>query len=755
MAMPHRICILVLIAAALRAQSLLGGSETSGPARIETVAVSTGVPGAGFTEAWRIETPEPGRSRSDSQAWWSSAAPVEANARLRVSFWVRKIAPEDRFNIRATLRLEDAGGAALLDTVFPVNTTIWTFYAFDLIAAKDYAPGALILRLLHGEGPQTYEIGGLAWTRQAPPTPPSAQGERVAIVGDWPRGSSYFDGTSGGGSARLVPVEGQSFREAMRITTNGPSAEIFRAALSWVLDRSFTRNDVMHASFWVRRVSGLEPIQAQAILERNGGNYSKSLSIRLPLEGDQWQRIQIPFQMDDNYTPGGAAFRFQFGGGPQVFEIADVVLLHYGTRAQLSQLPIQVLQASRNPNSPWRKTALEGIEKHRKAGLTVKVTGPDGAPVPGASVTIQQLSHAFRYGSAVTAGGIMGNTADDLQYRSRLESHFNTTVLENDLKWPFWEANNSFPQARTRAAIAWLEQRQIPVRGHVLVWGGWRNLPADLPNLSPEALRARLDGRIRSALTDPGLAGKLYHWDVQNEPYDNFDIQGRIPGVAGVPASNGVLGNDAAVEWFSLAKQLAPDVKLYLNDYDQFESGSTNGTHLEYTFAYLKRLRDRNAAVDGFGFQGHFGNPISLEAASTVVERYAREFPYEFAITEFDVNTADEIAQAYFTEDFMTFVFGHPRFTDFLLWGFWERRHWLPRGAMYRADWSSKPNAVASNNLLFRDWWTNVSAESGADGATGARVFLGSHQVTVRSGENLKTVLVEVRSETEVVVQLP
>ena len=65
------------------------------------------------------------------------------------------------------------------------------------------------------------------------------------------------------------------------------------------------------------------------------------------------------------------------------------------------------------------------------------------------------------------------------------------------------------------------------------------------------------------------------------------------------------------------------------------------------------------------------------------------------------------------------------------MWGFWSGSHWLPQGAMYASDWSSKPNALAYNRLLFQDWWTNNEGRSGDDGIFTSRAFLGDYQITV------------------------
>ena len=223
-----------VLAAAAFSQSLLpenplDARQNSGAAKTEIISVD----GQSFTQALRIETTQPGGKRADASASWANTSPIAVSERLRISFWVRKTAPADRFNIRATLRIEEANSTPILDTVFPINTPVWTFYAFDLTAPKAYDTETLALRLLHGQGPQTYEIGDLQWTRQPALPALSATGEPVEPIGDWTRNSTYFDGTSGGGSARVVPAEGPGFTQAMRITTNGPSTDIFRAALTW------------------------------------------------------------------------------------------------------------------------------------------------------------------------------------------------------------------------------------------------------------------------------------------------------------------------------------------------------------------------------------------------------------------------------------------------------------------------------------------------------------------------------------------
>jgi hypothetical protein len=79
-------------------------------------------------------------------------------------------------------------------------------------------------------------------------------------------------------------------------------------------------------------------------------------------------------------------------------------------------------------------------------------------------------------------------------------------------------------------------------------------------------------------------------------------------------------------------------------------------------------------------------------------------------------------------------MFSHPSVTDLLIWGFWEKAHWIPSAAYYRADWSLRPAGQAWRDLVFRDWWTKADAVTAADGTCQVRGFLGDYEIEVESG---------------------
>jgi len=73
----------------------------------------------------------------------------------------------------------------------------------------------------------------------------------------------------------------------------------------------------------------------------------------------------------------------------------------------------------------------------------------------------------------------------------------------------------------------------------------------------------------------------------------------------------------------------------------------------------------------------------------------------------------------------------------FTMWGFWEGRMWQPPGAMI----TLKPNGQAWMDLTLKEWWTDVTMTTGADGSCTTRGFLGDYRVTAIAGGKEKSVL--------------
>ena len=551
----------------------------------------------------------------------------------------------------------------------------------------------------------------------------------VSVLGDDTMSALRLGGsTTDSGTVTPVAVQGQTFTRALRLQTLKRPASEWSFQIGAPNAQAVKKGDVLLASLWARAVQGqAETGEARTtvILETGAPDYLKSVQEPIALSRD-WKRIDVPFVAQYDSAAGAAHFWLHLGFNPQIIEIAEVSLLNFQNRVQIGDLPrLSRSYAGQEPNALWRKDALARIERIRKGNLQVRVLDKRGKPIKQAQVAIRMTRHAFPFGTAVAADEVLAKTADAERYRATIKSLFNRAVLENHMKWPFWE---TWGKADAQPAVTWLRQQNIEVRGHVLVWPSWRNSPTDLPALKDD--KARLAKRVNDHIVEEATAfrGQLVEWDVVNEPFDNHDV-------------TDILGRDALVGWFKLAQHTDPKPRLFLNDYPRLDGGDSNNAHLNSFFDNIAFLQQKGAPLGGIGFQGHFGsNVVPPTRVLSGLDRFSK-FGLPIAITEFDINTPDETLQANYTRDFMIAAFSHPSVDSIMLWGFWEGRHWLPSAAMYRRDWTLKPNGQAWIDLVKKQWWTTVDGRTDNAGQFRARAFYGDYQVTITLPDGRKKVV--------------
>jgi GH35 family endo-1,4-beta-xylanase len=298
---------------------------------------------------------------------------------------------------------------------------------------------------------------------------------------------------------------------------------------------------------------------------------------------------------------------------------------------------------------------------------------------------------------------------------------FNAASPENDLKWQAWSGEwKGYDPKQTLQALAWLKERGVPTRGHVLVWPGWKNLPESVRKLKgSKQEQAKIPALVLKHIADitGATRGALQEWDVLNEPFDNRDLMG-------------LFGADIMVEWFKAAAAGAPGVPLYLNDYSNHDIVADKAHCAEF-FKVAKFLQTKGAPLGGLGLQGHIGaQPNAPEQVLATLETYA-SFKLPIRITEFDIDTDDEQLQADYTRDFLILAYSHPAVVGVQHWGFWAKAHWRPRGALLRADWSEKPAAAAYRALVLNQWRTKLQGKAGATGKVAGDGFHGDYLVTV------------------------
>jgi GH35 family endo-1,4-beta-xylanase len=533
--------------------------------------------------------------------------------------------------------------------------------------------------------------------------------------------------TSSNGAATLVAVTGQPFAQAWRIETRVDASPAWAIEFKTPVTRAVARGDVALLRFFARAVATSDESgagYARLVVQKASPEYDKSTEGTHTIPAT-WTEFFVPFTFAADFAAGGAEVAFGFGFKRQTIELGGFDFVYYGKSVALAALPrTRPSYVGREAGAAWRTAALARIEQLRRGDFSVTVVDAAGRPAPGATVRVEQRKSAFQFGSALVMSRLVNDSADNRIYRQKVLELFNAASTENDLKWPPWDGEwgAGYSRTQTLAGLAWLGNHGLHVRGHVLVWPGWNNLPLAIRALRGTAQQAEIPARTLAHIADivGATRDRVMEWDVLNEPYANHDLMD-------------LFGPAIQADWFKAARAAHPDAPLYLNDYSNHDAALDAG-HVAHFEATARYLQAQGAPLGGLGLQAHISaNPSPPANVLAVLDRYAA-LGLPVRITEFDINTDDEELQADYTRDFLIAMYSHASVVGVQLWGFWEGAHWKPPAAMYRTNWTEKPNARAYKSLVLDQWRTRATGTTDAQGTWRGRGHQGDYVVTVEHG---------------------
>lgn len=468
-------------------------------------------------------------------------------------------------------------------------------------------------------------------------------------------------------------------------------------------------------------------------------------SVHHELTGE-WRRYFFPVEVSTG--SGDPTFEFHLGYGAQTVDFGGLALIDYGTETGAGTLP-PYDYAGRAEDAEWREAAWDRIEEHRKTDFEVEVLDTDGNAVESAQVDVSMAEHDFDFGTAVSVEHINGDSEDDERYRQEIRKNFNKAVIENGLKYPQFLGPWQEGKEDVHAALDWLNEQEIPTRGHYLLWeeystdGGGGMAIQNPGEMSADEISETISQRITDHATDVG--DKVIDWDMHNHPVWQSNFR-----------DDEELGWDAVDQWWGAAEE-ATDLPLYTN-----EMGQVGGTWQQDGYlSFLDHLVENDYPLDGIGFMAHhqqwWDQMMDMSRLKGVYDLYDERYDVPVLITEFDIqifsrrNAQDVSVQTDYTRDFLLMTFSHPVVEGILSWGFWEDDHWRPTGAYYDSDWTLRPNGEAYFDLVFDEWWTEKSGSTDADGVYATDGFKGTYQITVSNGEKDGQATVAIDDDTDTV----
>jgi endo-1,4-beta-xylanase len=531
-------------------------------------------------------------------------------------------------------------------------------------------------------------------------------------------------GIQASSSREAGAVENLADSPGKRITiTEALPAKPYGAQFTAPIAEAIGKKEPVLAIVKARVAGGAPHGEVLAKLQQRSAPYTAyGAAIGLGIHSE-WLELPVTFVPEEAIPAGTAAVVLLCAHKQQILEVESLRVLKYPAGTDITAFPkarpIRRTYPGREPDAPWRKAALDRIEKHRKADLTLTLQDTQGQPLADTVVKLSLRRHQFGFGSAVVAKRFTGDTEDDRRYRDLVDRLFSIVVFENDLKDGNWSPDFDARRRGSRnteleKALDWLAERHIPVRGHYLMQVA---TPYNLEGVADsEEIRRRTLASVAERLDF--VQDRVIEWDVINHPiaWGGADMLNKRPGLEHLDR-----------EVFKLARQKTR-LPLFVNEDQVFRPGP----QCDDTFAYIQALNEAGLSVAGLGNQAHFHESYlpSPEHLLAITDRFAAIVPRQ-SITEFDIVTnEDEQLAADYTRDVLIATFSHPAYSSFLLWGFWEGSHWKPEAASWNKDWTIRPRGAVLEEWITERWHTEITARTNAGGQITFRGFPGWYEVT-------------------------
>ncbi len=412
----------------------------------------------------------------------------------------------------------------------------------------------------------------------------------------------------------------------------------------------------------------------------------------------------------------------------------------------------------------WKRRVSDGIERFRKGDAEIALSS-GGAPVPGASVNVEQISHEFRFGANLFMLDEFENEEKNEKYRKAFAGLFNTATL------PFYwdslepvrgltrygaDSEKIYRRPAPDRCLEFCSEHGIEPREHGLAYEHF--FPNWLKDASVPEIRELLEKRF--AETASRYAGKIPVIEVTNEMnwqrgktafYDDPDY----------------------VLWcFKTAEKYFPDNVLAVNESTLLAWKDCCRSTDKY-YSYIEANMLKGARIDAVGMQFHLFNkpeeeydrtrltlnPDSLYRHMDLYARLGRPLQItEVTVPAFTCGEEDEALQAEIIEKLYSVWFSHPAVSQIIYWNLpdgyahvWDSDpekikrsvgnmtlgENSYRGGLLRFDLSPKPAYLKIRDLTRRVWHTEEKLTTDSSGRARFRGFYGDYRISVRHGDGI------------------
>lgn len=382
-------------------------------------------------------------------------------------------------------------------------------------------------------------------------------------------------------------------------------------------------------------------------------------------------------------------------------------------------------------DADWVAESERRIEALRKGDFVFSL--PENNITPDDDgVNVRLVRHHFMFGMCLGGNPESDNT-DERRYFDFVRRNFNAVVMENAAKWYATEKEPGLLSYKSADRLErWARDNNLAMRGHCLLWSVPKYVQDWVKALDKDDLRSAVEHRLTDVLTR--YRGRFCAWDVNNEMLDGSFYAER-------------LGAEIRPWIFIRAHALDPDTPLFVNEYSILGNMQKTGRYLDL----IQELRAAGAPLGGIGIQEHACERMVRGMRPEDDERPERkewhhihpvqawksldalaETGLPIHLTEISARTPDQLERADAIETILRTGFAHPAVELILLWGFWEKRHWLGEdAALVDADFKPLPAGERYLELVNKVWSTSIDAlQPDAAGNISFRGFYGTYEIS-------------------------
>lgn len=415
-----------------------------------------------------------------------------------------------------------------------------------------------------------------------------------------------------------------------------------------------------------------------------------------------------------------------------------------------------VLKPFENERDYMEARISEGIEKHRKADMTIRVTDAAGTPLPGVKVHAAQQSLDFMAGVNLFMLDEMETPEKNETYKQAFAELFSLATLpfywcdlEPEQGKPRFEKGSPrvYRRPTPELCLEYCTAHGITPKLHCLNYDQWtpRWVPQDV-----NEVKRLLEKRMREI--GERYADRIHGIEVINEtlcpPVDHPERK-----------SSPLFADPQVVEWsFETARKYFPQNELIINEATEDAWLGCKYNRGAY-YQQIERAMNKGAQIDAIGLQYHMFYPREEEAKRTrdlydprklyqVLDRYA-EFGKPLQITEmtipaYSASAEDEELQAKILCDLFRIFFSHPAVEVAVYWNLVDGyAAFAPQGDMsagenyYAAglmhfDLTPKPAYTRLKELLHKTWHTDEVLVTDQNGTATLRGFKGKYKVSAQ-----------------------